>query len=69
MQVMDFFNQMQTSHIHADLKSSRPHYLFVHSSLLSFVLTINASVLLRYTLCHIEMIERMFSWSNSLTKK
>lgn len=66
---MDFFNQMQTSHIHAVLISSRPHCLSVHSSLLSFALTINALVFLRHTLCHIEMIERWFSWCNSLAKK
>lgn len=60
---------MQTSHIHAVLISSRPHCLSVHSSLLSFALTINALVFLRHTLCHIEMIERWFSWCNSLAKK
>lgn len=69
MRGMDFFNQMQTSHIHTVLKSSRPHCLSVHSSLLSFALTINASVFLRHTLCHIEMTENWLSWCNSLTKK
>lgn len=66
---MDFFNQMQTSHIHAVLKAPRPHCLSVPSSLLSFALTISGSVFLRHTLCHVEMIERRFSWCSSLTKK
>lgn len=66
---MDFFNQIQTSHIHAVLNSSRPHYLSLHSSLLSFALTINALAVLRCTLCHIEMIERWFCWCHLSTKK
>lgn len=60
---------MQTSHIHAAFKSSRPRCLSVCSFSLSVALVTDASVVLSCTLCHVEMIEGGFSWCNSLIGK